>query len=225
VLPVSARVLAAEALGTGMLLAVVVGSGVMAETLAGGNVAIALLANSLATALGLFVLVLVFAPISGAHFNPVVSAVDAWRAGTPRAALPRILAQLVGAPLGVVLAHAMFALPLMQTSTHARAGAGLWLGEIVATAGLLGVVLVVPRHRPDATALAVGAYVGSAYWFTSSTSFANPAVTLARTLTDTFTGILPADAPAFVAAQLLGAAIGAGFFGWLLADGRAKEST
>jgi glycerol uptake facilitator-like aquaporin len=221
----SARIFVAEALGTALLLTVVVGSGVMGETLAAGDAAIALLANSLATALGLFVLVLVFGPISGAHFNPVVSAVDAWRQGAPNEALPRILAQLLGAPLGVLLAHAMFTLPLVQTSTRARAGFGLWLGEVVATAGLLGVILVVPRHRPDATALAVGAYVGSAYWFTSSTSFANPAVTLARTLTDTFTGILPADAPAFVAAQLLGAAIGAGVFGWLLADGRGTEST
>jgi glycerol uptake facilitator-like aquaporin len=222
VLPVSARVLVAEGLGTALLLAVVVGSGIMAEALAGGNVAVALLANSLATALGLFVLVLVFGPISGAHFNPVVSLIDALRRGAPRQAGPRVLAQLVGAPLGVGLAHAMFGQPLLQASAHARSGAGLWLGELVATFGLLGVVLVVPRHRPDATALAVGAYVGSAYWFTSSTSFANPAVTLARTLTDTFTGIRLADAPAFVAAQLAGAALGALLFGWLL-SGPSQE--
>lgn len=218
----SARVLLAEGLGTALLLAVVVGSGIMAEALAGGNVAVALLANSLATALGLFVLVLVFGPISGAHFNPVVSLIDALRRGAPRQAAPRVLAQLLGAPLGVGLAHAMFGQPLLQASAHARGGAGLWLGELVATFGLLGVVLVVPRHRPDATALAVGAYVGSAYWFTSSTSFANPAVTLARTLTDTFTGIRLADAPAFVAAQLAGAALGALLFGWLL-SGPSQE--
>lgn len=214
----SARVLAAEALGTALLLAVVVGSGIMGEALAGGNVAVALLANSIATALGLFVLVLVLGPICGAHFNPVVSMVDAVRRGVPREAAPRIVAQLLGAPIGVILAHAMFGQALVQASAHERDGVGLWIGEIVATAGLLGVVLSVPRHRPDWTPLAVGAYVGSAYWFTSSTSFANPAVTLARTLTDTFTGIRPADAPAFVVAQVVGAALGATVFGWLLAD-------
>lgn len=214
----SARVLAAEALGTALLLAVVVGSGIMGEALAGGNVAVALLANSIATALGLFVLVLVLGPISGAHFNPVVSVVDALRRGVPIEAAPRIVAQLLGAPIGVILAHAMFGQALVQASAHERDGVGLWIGEIVATAGLLGVVLSVPRHRPDWTPLAVGAYVGSAYWFTSSTSFANPAVTLARTLTDTFTGIRPADAPAFVVAQVVGAALGATLFGWLLAD-------
>jgi glycerol uptake facilitator-like aquaporin len=224
VLPVSARVLVAEGLGTALLLAVVVGSGIMGEALADGNVAVALLANSIATALGLFVLVLVFGPISGAHFNPVVSVVDAVRRRASMEAAPRIAAQLVGAPLGVVLAHAMFDQALVQASLHEREGVGLWIGEIVATAGLIGVVLAVPRHRPDWAPLAVGAWVGSAYWFTSSTSFANPAVTLARTLTDTFTGIRPIDAPAFVAAQVVGAALGATVFGWLLA-GPAKEPT
>lgn len=221
----SARVLVAEALGTALLLAIVVGSGVMGESLADGNVAVALLANSLATALGLVALVLVFGPISGAHFNPVVSLVDGLARGTRREALARSAAQLGGAVLGVIAAHAMFGQALVQVSTHARSDVGLWIGEAVATFGLIGVVLAVPRHRPDATALAVGAYIGSAYWFTSSTSFANPAVTLARTLTDTFAGIRPADAPAFIAAQLVGAALGAVTFGWLLGPGAAAAPT
>lgn len=221
----SPRALASEALGTAFLLAIVVGSGVMGEALAGGNVAIALLANSIATALGLVALVLVFGPIGGAHFNPVVSLVDALGRGAPREALARSAAQIGGAVLGVTVAHAMFGQALVQISTHARSEVGLWIGEVVATFGLIGVVLAVPRHRPDATALAVGAYIGSAYWFTSSTSFANPAVTIARTLTDTFAGIRPIDAPAFIAAQLVGAALGAVTFGWLLGPAPAPAPT
>jgi glycerol uptake facilitator-like aquaporin len=216
VLHVSARVLAAEALGTAMLLAIVVGSGIMGEALAGGNVAIALLANALATGAGLVVLVTMFAPISGAHFNPVVSLVASARGAIgAREAAARCVVQTIGAACGVVVAHAMFDHALVTVSTHARSGVGQAIGEAVATFGLVGVVTLVPRHRPEATAVAVGAYVTSAYWFTSSTSFANPAVTLARTLTDTFTGIRPGDAPTFVLAQAGGALLGALAFGWL----------
>jgi glycerol uptake facilitator-like aquaporin len=199
------RALAAEALGTAMLLAIVVGSGIMAEQLAGGNVAIALLANALATGAGLVVLVLVFAPLSGAHLNPVVSALAAIRGQiSMRDALARALAQLAGACAGVIVAHAMFEHAAIAVSRHARSGIGVAIGEAV-----------VPRHRPEAAPVAVGAYITSAYWFTSSTSFANPAVTLARTLTDTFTGIRPDDVPAFVAAQIAGGVLGAVVFGWL----------
>jgi glycerol uptake facilitator-like aquaporin len=216
VLPVSARALVGEALGTAMLLAIVVGSGIMGESLADGNTAIALLANSTATGLGLVVLVLMFAPISGAHFNPIVSVLEAARGGiSAREAALRSVAQVLGACAGVVIAHAMFDRAAITLSTHARSGVGLGIGEAVATFGLVGVVTVLPRRRPEATAIGVGAYIASAYWFTSSTSFANPAVTLARTLTDTFTGIAPADVGAFVVAQAVGAVLGAAVFGWL----------
>lgn len=204
------RALVAEALGTALLLAIVVGSGIMGETLAGGNVAVALLANSLATGAGLVVLVLVFGPVSGAHFNPVVTALASATGELTRgAALGRMAAQIVGGVAGVIAAHLMFERALLAVSTHERSGVGQLVGEAVATFGLVLVVRLVPKHRPDATPYAVGLYITSAYWFTSSTSFANPAVTLARTLTDTFTGIRPADAPGFVAAQLAGAILGA----------------
>ncbi len=224
----TSRAIAGEALGTAMLLAVVVGSGIMGEALASGNVAIALLANSTATGAGLVVLVLVFAPISGAHFNPIVSGLALARgeASASEAAL-RVVAQVAGACGGVVLAHAMFDHAFVAISTHERSGLGQGIGEAVATFGLVGVVTVLPRRRPEATALGVGAYIASAYWFTSSTSFANPAVTLARTLTDTFTGIRPADVGTFVVAQLAGAALGALVFGWLVpkSDAAAREAS
>ncbi len=200
------RKLAAEALGTALLLAVVIGSGIMAERLSGGNVAIALLANTLATVGGLYVLIEVFGPISGAHFNPAVSAAMAWRGELPRAALiPYIAAQLLGAMLGAWLAHAMFDLPILQWSTKVRAGTGQWIAEAVATAGLLLVILRAPAGRAAAM---VASYIGAAYWFTASTSFANPAAAFGRMFSDSFAGIAPISAPGFVVAQLIGAALG-----------------
>jgi glycerol uptake facilitator-like aquaporin len=198
----------AEALGTMALLTVVIGSGIMAERLAGGNAAIALLANTLATVGGLYVLIEVFGPVSGAHFNPAVSAVMAWRGDLSKAALlPYVMAQLAGAVLGAWLAHAMFDLAVMQFSSKLRSGSGQWLAEVVATAGLLLVILRAPAGR---AAPLVAAYIGAAYWFTASTSFANPAAVLGRMCSDSFAGIAPASAPGFVAAQLLGAAVGMG---------------
>ena len=201
-----ARPLVAESLGTAMLLAVVIGSGIMAERLAAGNLAVALLANTLATVGGLYVLIEVLGPVSGAHFNPAVSAVMAWRGTLPRGAfLPYVAAQLVGAVLGAWLAHAMFGEPLMQFSQKLRPGPGLWLAEAVATAGL---ILVILRAPPRRVAAMVAAYIGAAYWFTASTSFANPAAVMGRMLSDSFAGIAPASAPAFVVAQLVGAFAG-----------------
>jgi glycerol uptake facilitator-like aquaporin len=198
--------LLAEAVGTALLLAVVIGSGIMAERLAAGNAAIALLANTLATVGGLYVLIEVFGPVSGAHFNPVVSAAMVLRGATPRAMfLPYVAAQLVGAMLGAWLAQAMFDLSLFQFSSKLRTGTGLWLGEIVATAGLLLVILRAPPHR---VAALVACYIGAAYWFTSSTSFANPAAAFGRMFSDSFAGIAPASVPAFVMAEFAGAAIG-----------------
>ncbi|MBI3369812.1 MAG: aquaporin [Burkholderiales bacterium] len=195
----------AEALGSALLLAVVIGSGIMAERLAGGNAAIALLANTLATVGGLWVLIEVFAPVSGAHFNPAVSLVMAARGHLPRGLLlPYLLAQLFGAALGAGLANAMFDLPLWQLSTKARGGAGQWIGEGVASFGLL---LVILRAPPSRVAAMVAAYIGAAYWFTSSTSFANPAAVFGRMLSDSFAGIAPASAPAFVLAELAGASV------------------
>ena len=200
------RKLAAEALGTALLLAVVVGSGIMAERLAGGNVAIALLANTLATVGGLYVLIEVLGPISGAHFNPAVSAVMAFRGELPkRALLPYVAAQLVGAMLGAWLAHAMFDLPILQFATKVRSGAGQWIAESVATGGLLLVILRAPAGRAAAM---VASYIGAAYWFTASTSFANPAAAFGRMFSDSFAGIAPGSAPGFMAAQLVGAVIG-----------------
>lgn len=197
--------LLAECLGTTMLLAIVIGSGVMGERLAGGNAAIALLANTLATIGGLYVLIEVFGPVSGAQFNPVVSLVMAVRGDLGRhLVLPYIAAQLLGAVLGAWLAHAMFDLAILQLSTKLRTGPGLWLAEGVATFGLLLVILRAPRSR---VAAMVAAYIGAAYWFTTSTSFANPAAVLGRMLSDTFAGISPGSALAFVVAQFVGAAL------------------
>ncbi|HEX2882303.1 MAG TPA: MIP/aquaporin family protein [Polyangiaceae bacterium] len=207
--------LAAEALGTGLLLAVVIGSGIMGERLCGGNVAIALLANTLATGAGLVALILAFGPVSGAHFNPVVSLVDALQGGLPRRGVPRyIAAQIVGAFCGVALAHLMFEEPLFSLSTHVRVGMSQFLSEGVATFGLVFVILMCVRHRPSVVPFAVGAYITAAYWFTASTSFANPAVTLARAASDTFAGIRPVDAPAFIVAQVLGAGAARALFNW-----------
>ena len=212
-----ARRAVAEFLGTCLLLAVVVGSGIMAERLSAGNVALALLANSLATGAGLLALILAFGPISGAHFNPVVTLADAAQGGLPWRDVPVYLAaQFAGAVAGVLLAHVMFDHPLIVASSHARAGLRQVVSELVATFGLLAVIWACARRRPTAAPFGVAAYITAAYWFTASTSFANPAVTVARTLTDTFAGIRPADAPAFVAAQVVGAAAATGLFRWLL---------
>ena len=193
---------AAEALGTLLLLAVVVGSGIMGERLAGGNVAIALLANTAATVAGLYVLIEVFASISGAHFNPVVSLVMTLRGELPwKLLLPYVAAQLTGAVLGAWLAHAMFDVDIFQLSSKVRAGTGQWLAEAVATFGLILVILRVPTHR---VAGAVALYIGAAYWFTASTSFANPAAALGRMFSETFAGISPESVPAFVVAELAG---------------------
>jgi glycerol uptake facilitator-like aquaporin len=209
------RKLAAEGIGTALLLAIVVGSGIMGERLAGGNTAIALLANSIATGAGLYVLILVFGPISGAHFNPAVTLVAAVRGELARGtAVAFIVVQFVSALAGVAIAHLMFDLPIYSLGTHPRTGIGPWFSEFVATFGLLLVILSCAKHRPHAVPLAVGAYIASAYWFTASTSFANPAVTLARATTNTFTGIYPGDVLGFITAQVFGAGIAAMFFGW-----------
>lgn len=214
------RGLVAEFLGTGALLATVVGSGVMAETLANGNHAIALLANAVATGAILYVLIECFGPVSGAHFNPAVTLAFAVRGETPlRVAAAFVVVQIAGAAGGVALAHAMFDLPLVQTSLKARHGLGQLVGELVATFGLVLTIFGFRRFRPDAVPAGVALYILAAYWFTSSTSFANPAVTLARTLTDTFAGIRPEDAPAFVVAQLLAAGFASVFAGWLFVSG------
>jgi glycerol uptake facilitator-like aquaporin len=201
------RRLTAEFLGTLLLLAIVVGSGIMGERLSGGNTAVALLANSLATGAGLIALILTFGPISGPHLNPVVTLADAASGGLPWREAPLYLTvQTFGAVAGVVTAHAMFGLTLVQTSTRIRSGPAQIFSEFVATFGLLAVIFGVARSRPAAIPYAVGAYITAAYWFTASTSFANPAVTLARCLTDTFAGIRPMDVVPFVGAELLGAA-------------------
>jgi glycerol uptake facilitator-like aquaporin len=199
------RAAAAEFLGSTALLAVVVGSGIMAERLAMGNTAVALLANALATGFALYVLIVVLGPVSGAHFNPAVTLMEALRGSIDRnRLLAYCLAQWGGAILGVWLAHLMFDLPIIQLSHHARGGLGQFVSEVVATTGLLLVVLGLSRNASGHIPTAVGAYIASAYWFTASTSFANPAVTTARMLTDSFAGILPSDAPAFMLAQLFG---------------------
>jgi glycerol uptake facilitator-like aquaporin len=211
------RKLVAEALGTALLLATVVGSGIMGETLAGGNVAIALLANTLATGAGLVCLILTFGPISGAHFNPAVTLADASQGGLPWREVPGyMLAQIAGAFAGVAAAHTMFGKPLFCASVHVRAGGSQLFSEFVATFGLLAVIWGVARRRPTAVPFAVGAYITAAYWFTASTSFANPAVTLARAASDTFAGIRPADAPGFIIAQLIGAMAATALFRWLV---------
>lgn len=216
---------AAEFLGTLFLLAAVVGSGIMADRLFAANVGLALLANSLATGAALVALILTFGPISGAHFNPVVTLAEA--IGSRMAwtgAAVYIVAQIAGAFAGVATAHRMFGLPMFFASQHARSSGALLWSEFVATFGLLAVILGCARMRSSAVPYAVGAYITAAYWFTASTSFANPAVTLARAASDTFAGIRPADAPGFVVVQLLGGAAAALFFRWLLPKKASREA-
>jgi glycerol uptake facilitator-like aquaporin len=212
------RRLTAEVVGTALLLATVVGSGIMAEKLAGGNVAIALLANTVATGAGLVALILTFGPISGAHFNPAVTVADASQGGLPWREVPAyLLAQVGGAFGGVAVAHFMFEQPaLFFASRHERSGPAQLVSEFVATFGLLAVIWGCVRRRPAAVPFAVGSYITAAYWFTSSTSFANPAVTLARAASDTFAGIRPVDAPGFIIAQFLGAGAATALFRWLV---------
>ncbi len=212
------RRLAAEAIGTLILVMAVVGSGIMAEKLAGGNQALALLCNTIATGAVLYVIITIFAPISGAHFNPAVSLVMALRGELDwRTTFAYIAVQIAGGCLGAVAAHLMFGLDLIQLGSTARAGLGQWTGEFIATFGLITTILGCVRFKPEAVATAVALYITSAYWFTASTSFANPAVTIARSLSDTFAGIAPGDAPGFIIAELLGALAGAYLFGWLFA--------
>ncbi|MES2490776.1 MAG: MIP/aquaporin family protein [Pseudomonadota bacterium] len=212
-----ARRAVAEGLGTALLLAAVVGSGIMGERLAGGNVAIALLANSIATGGVLMALILTFGPISGAHFNPAVTLADATQGGLPWREVPiYVLAQIIGAFVGVAAAHLMFGEPVYSASLHERAGAAQAFSEFVATFGLLSVIWGCARSRSSMVPFAVAGYIVGAYWFTASTSFANPAVTLARAATNTFSGIQPADAPLFIAAQLVGAFAATAIFRWLI---------
>jgi glycerol uptake facilitator-like aquaporin len=215
-----ARRLVAEAVGTGFLVAAVVGSGIMGERLAGGSVGLALLANTVATGAALVALILTFGPISGAHFNPAVTLADASQGGlTWRDARGYVIAQVVGGLVGVAVGNLMFAEPAFAWSHRARHGPEQLLSEFIATFGLLSVIWGCSRLRsPVAVPFAVAAYIMAAYWFTASTSFANPAVTLARCLTDTFAGIRPGDVPAFVAAEALGAAAATALFRWLLAS-------
>lgn len=211
------RSLVAECLGTLILVATVVGSGIMGAKLAGGNTAIALLGNTIPTGAILVVLISILGPVSGAHFNPVVTMVMRMRGGIASSAVPGyIAAQIVGGALGAILANAMFDLPAWQISTTVRGGTGQWIAEVVATFGLLGTILGAVRYKPDAVAvLLVGLYITAAYWFTSSTSFANPAVSIARIFSDTFAGISPGSVPTFIAMQIVGALLGHWVFGWL----------
>ncbi|HEV3482844.1 MAG TPA: MIP/aquaporin family protein [Candidatus Acidoferrales bacterium] len=219
-----ARRLAAEFIGTAFLVAAVVGSGIMAEKLADGNVALALLANSIATGAALVALILAFGPISGAHFNPAVSLADALEGGLPWTLASQYAAvQILGGLTGTVVANLMFGLPAVSVSRHVRSGGAQFLGEFVATFGLLSIIWGCARLRSTAVPFAVGAYITAAYWFTSSTSFANPAVTIARSLSDTFAGIRPVDAPLFILAQLLGA-LAATFLFRSLASGLRREA-
>lgn len=221
-----ARAMASEALGTAFLLAVIIGSGIMGERLCGGNVAIALLANTMATGAGLVALILTFGPLSGAHLNPAVSIAVASSGGMTWREVPFfMLAQVSGAFFGVAVAHVMFSEPLFFASTRAREGAAQLVSEFVATFGLLATIWGTARSRPNAAPFAVGAYITAAYWFTSSTSFANPAVTLARTASDTFAGIRPADAAGFIVMQLLGAVAATRIFSWLIPSARGKCDT
>ncbi|MCD2171689.1 aquaporin [Rhizobium sp. C4] len=215
------RRLAAEFIGTAILLATVVGSGVMAETLSGGNVAIALLGNTIPTGAILYVLITMLGPVSGAHFNPAVTLAFSLHGDiAPRHAALYVAAQLAGGVVGVWLAHLMFDLTLLQISTKARFGAGQWVSEIVATAGLVLTIFATLRSRPEAIAQAVALFIVAAYWFTASTSFANPAVTIARALSDTFSGIRPQDVPAFIAAQIAGCILALALLRWLFAARR-----
>ena len=211
------RQIVVEVIGTALLLAIVVGSGIMGEQLAGGNVAIALLANTIATGAGLLALVLTFGPISGAHFNPAVTLAEALSGRFEWRIVPAyLLAQFSGAIVGVAIAHTMFGLPLFSASHHVRTGSAQFFSECIATFGLLAVIQSTAHYRAAITPFAVAAYITAAYWFTASTSFANPAVTLARAATNTFAGIRPIDAPGFILAQLLGAAAATILFRWLL---------
>jgi glycerol uptake facilitator-like aquaporin len=211
------RRVTAEAVGTAMLLAAVIGSGIMGERLAGGNVAIALLANTMATGAALVALILTFGSISGAHFNPAVTLADASQGGLPWREVPAyIVAQIIGAFAGAATAHLMFGLPLFSASHHARAGLAQMFSEFVAAFGLLAVIWGCVRFRTQSVPYAVAAYIMAAYWFTASTSFANPAVTLARSMSDTFAGIRPLDAPGFIVAQLAGAMAATLLFRWLI---------
>lgn len=220
------RRLAAECVGTAFLLATVVGSGIMAERLSGGNVAIALLGNTIPTGAILVVLITMFGPISGAHFNPAVSVVMVLRRNLPAGeAAFYIPAQIVGAVLGVWAAHLMFGEILFQISGKERAGSAQWFAEAVATFGLVATILLTLKARESAVAMAVGLYITAAYWFTASTSFANPAVTIARGLSDTFAGIRPADVAPFIVAQLVGAVVAWLFCQWLLAENRKSAVT
>jgi glycerol uptake facilitator-like aquaporin len=214
---IGVRQLVAEGVGTAFLLAIVVGSGIMGERLAGGNVAITLLANSVATGGGLVALILAFGPVSGAHFNPAITIADAWQGGLAWRDVPGyVVAQIAGAFAGVAAAHLMFGEPLFAASEHARAGGAQLFSEFVATFGLLAVIWGCVRKRSSAVPFAVAAYITAAYWFTASTSFANPAVTMARSFTDTFAGIRPQDAPGFILAQFAGAAAATALFRWLI---------
>jgi glycerol uptake facilitator-like aquaporin len=218
-MPNLSRRLAAEFIGTAFLLMAVVGSGIMAERLADGNVALALLCNAIATGAMLVVLIAMLGPVSGAHFNPAVT-LAFWlrRELHPHGAMLYVIAQIAGGVLGVWLVHMMFDMPVLQTGIIERAGAGQWLAEAVAAFGLVFTVLTTIRARPEAVAMAVGLYIASAYWFTASTSFANPAVTIARSLTNSFSGIRPLDAPMFILMQLIGAILAWAVCRWLLAE-------
>ena len=215
--PTLLRRVVAEFLGSLLLLAAIVGSGIMGDRLAGGNVAIALLANAIATGTALVAIILALGPISGAHLNPVVTLSDAWQGGIAWRETPAyMVAQFTGALAGVVVAHVMFGLPLFSASTHIRSGSAQIFSEFVATFGLLAVIWGCARSRPSAVSFAVGAYITAAYWFTASTSFANPAVTIARSLTNTFAGIRPVDTLPFVVAQVAGAVAATLVFGWMI---------
>jgi len=219
-----ARRLFTEGLGTALLLATVVGSGIMGANLSGGNVSLALLGNTLSTGAILVVLITIFGPVSGAHFNPVVSIVFALRQElTFQEMIAYISVQFFGAVLGVYLAHGMFDVEIIQTSTHIRTGYGQWLSEAVATFGLLLTIFGCLAHAPDRIPFAVGLYIMAAYWFTASTSFANPAVTFARSFTDTFSGIAPVNIAAFIAAQLLGAMMAYGVSLWLWPNSNSNQ--
>jgi glycerol uptake facilitator-like aquaporin len=223
--PSLARRAVAEFAGSLLLLAAVVGSGIMGERLAAGNIAIALLANTLATGAALIAIILAFGPISGAHLNPVVTLSDAWLGGIGWRETPLyVTAQLAGAFAGVAVAHLMFGLSLFAASTHARSGPAQMFSEFVATFGLLAVIWGCVRSRPSAVPFAVGAYIMAAYWFTASTSFANPAVTIARSMTNTFAGVRPADVAGFVAAQLAGGLAATLLFRWLLPGMKAAAA-
>jgi glycerol uptake facilitator-like aquaporin len=222
---VNARAIISEFVATAMLLLAIVGSGIMAERLCGGNTGLALLANALATGGALIALILAFGPVSGAHMNPVVTLADASVGGISwKLVAPYIAAQLAGALAGTALANGMFGLPLFFASHHARSGTPMLISEFVATFGLLAIIWGCVRSRPGTVAFAVGAYIMGAYWFTPSTSFANPAVTIARSLTDTFSGIRPVDAPLFIVAQVLGALAATALFAYFIPRTRAVDA-